>query len=326
VRGLADDLRAAAVAARGAVEEIEAAKKAALFSIGEAHAEGFAVGEDLSVTDQQATDSPDELAARQAQAQTLAADIREKAAALAAADQDAAAKITSAATGLQDVSFEEGSGGIQLVDFKQSPGTEPDPKDPDTHPDYPNRKPNGKWAPGNSGIDGDAEAEQTFEEMRENGIPVISQEVRVQVTDPETGHTFTRYYDGLIPTDKPGQYVGIEHKLNQSPYPKAQRDFDARVQSGTPATGKLNGQPIEVVDVEVVRTQVEVPNGAGGSDTPVVPGGIPDKVIEAAPKGVPEWGTQVSPDDMEDAGFPFNVVERFRETFAPNKNDPDNWA
>ena len=35
------------------------------------------------------------------------------------------------------------------------------------------------------------------------------------VTDPETGHTITRYYDGLIPTDKPGQYVGIEHKVNQ---------------------------------------------------------------------------------------------------------------
>lgn len=126
VQGLSDDLRAAAMAARGATREIEAAKAAALYAVGEAHAEGFIVNEDLSLTDQFSTTSSEELAARQVQAQVLSAAIQEKAAALAAVDQEAAAKITAAAAGLRGPTFgigpaPEGPASIQMVDFHGVP-------------------------------------------------------------------------------------------------------------------------------------------------------------------------------------------------------------
>lgn len=138
VQGLSDDLRAAAMSARGAAGELETAKRAALHTIGAAHAEGFIVGEDLSLTDQFDSTSSDELAARRAQAQALSAEIREAAAALATADQEAADKIAAAAAGLRDPSFATGksSGGspsIQMVDFHGLPlpekpsWTSPDP-------------------------------------------------------------------------------------------------------------------------------------------------------------------------------------------------------
>jgi hypothetical protein len=138
VEGLSDDLRAAAMVARSATGEIEAAKRAALFAIGEAYAEGFVVSEDLSLTDQFNSSSDEELAVRRAQAQALSAEIREKAAALAAVDQEAAEKIAAAAAGLQEPSFgggvaPGGSAPIQLVDFHGVPlpekpsWTSPDP-------------------------------------------------------------------------------------------------------------------------------------------------------------------------------------------------------
>lgn len=137
-----------------------------------------------------------------------AADIRSKAGLLLAADQEAAARITTAAAGLSGLAFPESSGGaIQAVDFKQAPPEEPTPEPTpgERHPEYEDRKPNGEWAPGNSGIDGDAEAHRTFDEMEENGIPVIRDKVAVRVVDPENGHTYTRYYDGLRPTGRPGR-------------------------------------------------------------------------------------------------------------------------
>jgi hypothetical protein len=136
-QGVSDDLRAAASAARGATGEIEAAKAAALYAVGEAHAEGFIVGEDLSLSDRFNGTSSQELAARQVQAQAMSAEIREKAAGLAAVDQEAAAKITAAAAGLRGLSFGTGNAlepaPIQMVDFHGVPlpekpsWTSPDP-------------------------------------------------------------------------------------------------------------------------------------------------------------------------------------------------------
>ncbi|MBJ7339782.1 hypothetical protein [Mycolicibacterium sp.] len=126
VRGLSDDLRAAAVAARGASEEIEGAKRAALHAVGAAHAEGFTVNDDLSLTDQFDGTSPEEAEHRRALARVLAADILEKASALAAVDNEAAEKISAAGAGLREASFETGgvAGGpttVQLVDFRGVP-------------------------------------------------------------------------------------------------------------------------------------------------------------------------------------------------------------
>lgn len=123
---LADCLRMAATAARGAAGDIDVAKAAAFHAIGEAHAEGFVVGEDLSLADRFTTASADELAARQAQAESLSAVIRSKAAALAAADESAAATITAAAAGLDrllvdTVGTVADRPSIQLVDFSGIP-------------------------------------------------------------------------------------------------------------------------------------------------------------------------------------------------------------
>ncbi|QNJ95245.1 hypothetical protein HZU40_13995 [Mycolicibacterium fluoranthenivorans] len=138
VQGLSDDLRAAATAARAGSAQIEAAKKAALYSVGEAHAEGFVVNEDLSLTDLFTTNSTSELTARSAQAQVLAAEIQAKAEALAAADQHAADTIAAAAAGLQAAAFEPSDAPddpqIQMVDFHGVPLPE---KPSWTSPDLP---------------------------------------------------------------------------------------------------------------------------------------------------------------------------------------------
>ncbi len=323
----ADDLRSAANIARTAVEEIDFAKRQVLRAVGEAQAQGFLVGEDLGVTDRHASASIAARAARQAQAQALAVDIRTKAITLAAVDQQFASQIVSTVSTLASLAFDESppidrqDSTIQAVDFKQSPADEPDPGKADENPRYPDHKPNGQWAPGNSGIDGEFEAQKTFDEMEANGIPVVRDQIGVRVTDPETGHTFVRYYDGLRPTGRPGEYVGIEHKVNKSPITPNQQAVDDLVRSGIPAHGQLNGQPVTVTDVQVIRVE-RLP-----ADGEVLPGGIPDKVVEAVPKGIEDWGTHISPRQMDDAGFPFNVMEDIREQLGPrNPNDPKNTA
>ena len=54
---------------------------------------------------------------------------------------------------------------MQAVDtrtFKQDPEIPtPDPKHPNRHPVYSDRKPNGEWAPGNSGRDGFKDEQDT---------------------------------------------------------------------------------------------------------------------------------------------------------------------
>jgi hypothetical protein len=60
----------------------------------------------LSVTDTRTSRTAAELAARQAQAQALAADIRGRAAALVGADTTVAADLSSAAAGIGDNSFQ----------------------------------------------------------------------------------------------------------------------------------------------------------------------------------------------------------------------------
>lgn len=332
VQTLAQDLRSAAATASGAAKEVALAKKPALQAIGEAHGQGFVVGEDLSVSDQQTPVSSEEQALRQVQAEALAAEIRDKAATLAAADTDGAAGISAAVASLAAATFPENDGDenrvIQAVDFKQTPETD-DPSGPagddvQRHPDHPDHRPDGRWAPGNSGVDGDSAAQKTFDDMESLGIPLVRQEVTVHVTDPDTGQTFTRRYDALQPTGVPGQYTGIEHKVNQSPITPNQRTVDDLVASGVPAQGTLDGQPIEVVDVDVIRVEWPPPEGAVPDTSTGRPVGeaIPSKIIESAPKGVPDWGTQVSPDELRVTDGPMGILQDFRDAFVPR--DPDN--
>ncbi|MGC2379428.1 MAG: hypothetical protein WA622_20290 [Mycobacterium sp.] len=124
-----DQLRDAALTARKGAGDISAAQRSVLYKVDDAHQAGFVVGGDLSLTDTQNSRSAAALAARQAQAQALAADIRCRAAQLVAADSEVGAKLTSTAGDVGSLNFYEKpvahDGKIQLVDWKQAPPRNP---------------------------------------------------------------------------------------------------------------------------------------------------------------------------------------------------------
>jgi len=109
VRGWSDHLYEAAKIARRGADQLDYLKRAALDAVDEARGAGFNVGEDLSVSDRSMVPLGPAFAARQAQAQTLAAEIRLRAAALSAADHQIAANITAATSPLSGVAFDEES-------------------------------------------------------------------------------------------------------------------------------------------------------------------------------------------------------------------------
>lgn len=133
VRGASDRLTEAADAARRGADRLDDLKRSALSAVGDARAAGFTVGEDLSVTDRSVAVGP-ALAARQAQAEEFAADIRARAVALSLADHEVAANIGAALAPLAEVAFEEPAHGqpggqwggpeekrtVQAVDVKKS--------------------------------------------------------------------------------------------------------------------------------------------------------------------------------------------------------------
>jgi len=98
----ADQLQAAAKVARSGASDLYTARSGVRYAVTDARAAGFVVGEDLSVTDRSSGGSMAQRAARQAQAQTFAADIRQRAAQLVALDQQLAGKVTAAMAGLRD--------------------------------------------------------------------------------------------------------------------------------------------------------------------------------------------------------------------------------
>jgi hypothetical protein len=127
----ADQLREASLTARKGAGDISAAQRSVLYKVDDAHQAGFVVGEDLSLTDSQRSRNAAELAARQAQAQALAADIRSRAAQLLAADSEVGAKLTATAADLCSLNFNEKPVAhdrkIHLVDWKQAPAPKPSP-------------------------------------------------------------------------------------------------------------------------------------------------------------------------------------------------------
>lgn len=129
VSSKADQLREASLTARKGAGDISAAQRSVLYKVDDAHQAGFVVGEDLSLTDTQRSRNAAELAARQAQAQALAADIRSRAAQLLAADSEVGAKLTATAGDVGSLNFNEKpvahDGKIQLVDWKQAPAPTP---------------------------------------------------------------------------------------------------------------------------------------------------------------------------------------------------------
>jgi hypothetical protein len=101
----ADRLRQAAAIARKGAGEIGTAQRRVVDSIEDANNAGFRVDEDLSVIDKRNSRNAGERAARQAQAQAFAADIRHRAAALVALDKDVAANLATTAAAVDNISF-----------------------------------------------------------------------------------------------------------------------------------------------------------------------------------------------------------------------------
>jgi hypothetical protein len=162
VRGPAWQLREAATAARYGFDQQNGAKEWALDAVADAEQAGFKPNEDLSVTDRQTGVSAAARAARQAQAQALAAQIRHRAALLVAANQEIATKITAAAGNIGEFRFDEPSGvattrsaqknnGIQAVDnrtWKQDPPPQPPSPKPGLPPEGVRPPVPGKLTPG----------------------------------------------------------------------------------------------------------------------------------------------------------------------------------
>ena len=144
VGNAADDLHDGAKSARHAASDVTAAQDRLRESVTKARDAGFDVGDDCTVTSRETGGLPAQQAQRQAQAESLAEDIRWRATALVDTEQHAGTRVTHAIGHLDNLTFDEHDrpgtpatgnperNGVQLVDFfgpKQSPI--PDPGLPD---------------------------------------------------------------------------------------------------------------------------------------------------------------------------------------------------
>ncbi len=317
VRGFSDHLFEAAALARRGADELDYLKRSALDAVDKARTAGFTVGEDLSVSDRSVVPLGPAFAVRQAQAQTLAAEIRIRAAALSAADHRIAAKITTATAPLSGIAFEEeapdtgagqtsanGKNTVQAVDYKEAPaptdpGDKPNPYD--QNPRYPNRNNLGQYGAGNS-RDGKAEEEAALANREaQTGIPIERQQVRA--THPEVtrdGKPQWRYYDGLEPTGNPDEYIGIEAKGHEGAHQSAQDTFDGAVSPQSPAEAVLNGRKIKIVGAQ--------PAYPAPGWTPPDSAGPPAAQQAPMTSGLPPWlqgaPTQIGPANPLLAPYP----------------------
>jgi hypothetical protein len=139
----ADQLQTAAKVARSGASDLYAARARLLYAIEDAQTAGFDVEEEGSVVDRSTGGSAAQRAARQAQAEALAADIRQRAAQLVAVDQQVAGKVTAAVAGIRDTfppTPTPRDGRVQAVDnhtLKQDPA----PPDPNANSPWENRPP-----------------------------------------------------------------------------------------------------------------------------------------------------------------------------------------
>ncbi|WP_081283611.1 hypothetical protein [Mycobacterium intracellulare] len=97
-----DQLQVAAKVARGGASDLSAARSRVRYVVEDAFKAGFDVREDMSVTDRSTAGSIAQRAARQAQAETYAGDIRQRAAQVVALDQQVAGKVSAAMAGIRD--------------------------------------------------------------------------------------------------------------------------------------------------------------------------------------------------------------------------------
>src|SRR5699024_6916950 len=126
VTGLSHQLYEAARAARSGASDLAAASSRVRYAVEDAHEAGFSVGEDLSVTDRQNSATAAQRAARQAQTQAFAGDIRQRATQLVTLDQQVGGRVTSTLSGLGGVQFPEAPVGNDAVPLDNQFRTGPD--------------------------------------------------------------------------------------------------------------------------------------------------------------------------------------------------------
>jgi hypothetical protein len=135
VHGAAFLLHEAAGIARHGDAQLQARKEEVLDAVRDARRDGFAVGEDYSVTDRFEGGSAEFQAERLAQAEGHSAFIRHRVAALITTDQELGTRITAATDEIDNLTFRETEGDdtrnhVQAVDhttFKDAPNPAPDP-------------------------------------------------------------------------------------------------------------------------------------------------------------------------------------------------------
>jgi hypothetical protein len=146
----ADQLQTAAKVARSGASDVFAARSRLQYALEDAHAAGFDVDEAGSVFDRSLGGSAAQRAARQAEAEALAANIRQRAGQLVAVDQEVAGKVTSAVAGIRDTFPQSPTAPtsptpppkpkIQAVD-KHTVKQDPAPPDPNADSPWANRPP-----------------------------------------------------------------------------------------------------------------------------------------------------------------------------------------
>jgi hypothetical protein len=148
----------------------------------------------------------------------------------------------------------------------------------------PQRRPDGRFAPGNSGQVGYDEEQESFNAREaDTGIPIERRKVRVSLPNPDDpdGNPLTRFYDGLEEI-APGEYRGLEHKAGGAVPTPRQKIFDGLVNAGIPANGTLDGDPIKVIEAETVR-----PAPVPGAPAPPAPAAVPAPAAPPAPVAPP---------------------------------------
>jgi hypothetical protein len=145
VQGKVFALQEAAQIAELGADRLAGAQAHVLDAVEQTRAAGFAVNEDLSVTDTQAGGSPARRAARLAQAETHAAYIRHCVSSLVAVDREVSAQLAAATQGFATVAFDESPipgiddehagqegnhTGVQLAGYGTPLPEEPPPSDP----------------------------------------------------------------------------------------------------------------------------------------------------------------------------------------------------
>lgn len=133
------------------------------------------------------------------------------------------------------------------------------PREP--HTEYKGRRGDGNFSSNNDGRDGSDEEEIGFQQHEDiSGDTIIRRKIRVTITDDD-GVMRRREYDGLIEIDndsrrpgEPRRFIGVEHKVTGATKNPNQKIVDRIVSPGRPARGRLDGDPVEIVGVEDLRT------------------------------------------------------------------------